>query len=581
MRILNPFLYGKPVPPSRFVGRSAAVRTIFSRLYNGESTAIVGEPHIGKSSILSYVADHEIQAEWLGERAAKHLFAEIDCHMIPRQFSPADFWSHTLADVPQVVSHDSVARQWEAMKVSQFGSFAVKRLVESVDLAGWCVVLIIDEFDVLVNHPNFDGEFFGTLRSLAIHTNALAVITASRLPVAEMNRRSLELNPHGSPFFNNFAEVRLIPLSPAECRALIDTALATTETRFSDADYDLIYALSGRHPYLVQVAASALFDVEADGKAESHQAASTLFHDRAAPHFDDVWRHLLPADQAIVLLLALRELKGRLGNEEFDTGELGDLHWCEANLRYLHEAGMVDRVDHPRNAADPALSREMLWRVASRGFVWWVVDNVITRTRDTIVLDSRLHDYESRGILSQGRSREVRHLAASIEPGALRGPTDICRLLLGDHAKAPASETSPPVKTFDIFFSYNRVDRKAVLQIVKRLERRGIVAWIDVRELRPGFPWRQALEKQIKNLKAAAVFVGPKGISPWQDIEQDALLRQFVKRGCPVIPVILPQCVEVPELPVFLEGMHWVDCRDPAVDPIEHLVHGITGKRLA
>ena len=117
MRILNPFLYGKPVPPSRFVGRSAAVRTIFSRLYNGESTAIVGEPHIGKSSILSYVADHEIQAEWLGERAAKYLFAEIDCHMIPRQFSPADFWSHTLADVPQVVSHDSVARQWEAMKV--------------------------------------------------------------------------------------------------------------------------------------------------------------------------------------------------------------------------------------------------------------------------------------------------------------------------------------------------------------------------------------------------------------------------------------------------------------------------------
>jgi hypothetical protein len=142
-----------------------------------------------------------------------------------------------------------------------------------------------------------------------------------------MNRR--QLNPHGSPFFNNFVEVRLIPLSPAECRALVDTALATTETRFSDADYDLIYALSGRHPYLVQVAASALFDVEADDKSESHQAASTLFHDRAAPHFDDVWRHLLPADQAIVLLLALRELKGRLGNEEFDTGELGDLHWCD------------------------------------------------------------------------------------------------------------------------------------------------------------------------------------------------------------------------------------------------------------
>ncbi|HEY5704555.1 MAG TPA: TIR domain-containing protein [Terrimicrobiaceae bacterium] len=484
MRILNPFLYGKPVPPSKFVGRSDAVRTIFSRLYNRESTAIVGAPHIGKSSILSYVADYKIRAAWLGERAANYVFAEIDCHMVPRQFSPAEFWSHTLADVPQVVSHDSVTRQWQAMKSSQFGSFTVKRLFQSVDLAGWCVVLVIDEFDVLVNHPNFDGEFFGTLRSLAIGTN-LAVITASRIPVAEMNRRCP--NPHGSPFFNNLAQVRLISLSPAECRALIDTTLATTEIRFSEADYALIYALSGRHPYLVQVAASALFDVEADGRAESHQAASTLFHDRAAPHFDDVWRHLLPAEQAILLVIALRELKGRLGNEECDTGELGDLRWCEASLRCLHEAGIVDRVDRPRDAADSAPSGEMLWRAASRGFVWWVVDNVITRTRDTIILDSRLHEYESRGILSQGRSREVRHLAASIEPGALTGPTDVCRLLLGEQIKAPAPETLPP----KVFISYawghtspnsSEDDRKRQEVVERMCETLGKAGWQVVRD---------------------------------------------------------------------------------------------------
>ncbi len=49
---LNPFLYGRPVPPSRFVGRKEAVRAIFGRTYNGESTVIVGQPHIGKSSLL-------------------------------------------------------------------------------------------------------------------------------------------------------------------------------------------------------------------------------------------------------------------------------------------------------------------------------------------------------------------------------------------------------------------------------------------------------------------------------------------------------------------------------------------------
>ena len=129
----------------------------------------------------------------------------------------------------------------------------------------------------------------------------------------------------------------------------------------------------------------------------------------------------------------------------------------------------------------------MLWRVASRGFVWWVVDNVITRTRDTIILDSRLHEYESRGILSQGRSREVRHLAASIEPGALRGPTEVCRLLLGEHVKAPAPETSPP-KAF-ISYAWGQTspnasedDRKRQEVVERMCETLGKAGWQVVRD---------------------------------------------------------------------------------------------------
>jgi len=579
VKVINPFLYGRPVPQSRFVGRGDAVRTVFSRIYNRESTAIVGEPHIGKSSILSYIADSAIRTEWLRERAGCCVFTTIDCHMIPRQFSPGDFWGLVLADVPQAVEHAPVIRQWQAAQAGQFSSFQVKRVFDAINTVGWCVVLVIDEFDVLVNHPNFTGEFFGTLRSLAISTNALSVITASRLPVAEMNRRSVELSPHGSPFFNNFAEVRLLPLSPEECRTLIGGALSLTDVVFSDGDYDVIYALSGRHPYLVQIAASALFDAHIAGNgADRSQSAGTLFHDRAAAHFDDVWRHLAPMEQAVLLVLALQELNTRLGKEAPGDGELGRLHWCEASLRHLHGAGMVDSVSEPEAAGDlSALAVNARWRVASRGFVWWVIDNVITRTRDTIQLESRLTEYEDRGILNEGRSREVRNLAASIEVGAVMGPTEVGRLLLDQPVSAIPIRASPSDAGFHVFFSYNRTDRKAVLQIADRLQERGIRAWVDVRELRPGLPWQEALEAQIKTVGAAAVFVGSKGIGPWQDQEQQALLRQFAKRKCPVIPVILPRCRVVPDLPVFLEGMHWVDCRDPSVDPIDQLLYGITG----
>jgi hypothetical protein len=76
-----------------------------------------------------------------------------------------------------------------------------------------------------------------------------------------------------------------------------------------------------------------------------------------------------------------------------------------------------------------------------------------------------------------------------------------------------------------------------------------------------------------------AVFVGESGFGPWQDLEMQAFLREFVKRRCPVIPVILPDCDNVPDLPVFLSGMTWVDFRVDDPDPLKKLVWGITGKK--
>ena len=46
-------------------------------------------------------------------------------------------------------------------------------------------------------------------------------------------------------------------------------------------------------------------------------------------------------------------------------------------------------------------------------------------------------------------------------------------------------------------------------------------------------------------------------------MELYAFLRKFTKRDekGPVIPVILADCANEPELPAFLEGMTWVDFR--------------------
>ena len=46
------FIYGRSVRPVEFLNRETELRTVFNRMRNCESTAIVGEPHIGKSSLL-------------------------------------------------------------------------------------------------------------------------------------------------------------------------------------------------------------------------------------------------------------------------------------------------------------------------------------------------------------------------------------------------------------------------------------------------------------------------------------------------------------------------------------------------
>ena len=132
---------------------------------------------------------------------------------------------------------------------------------------------------------------------------------------------------------------------------------------------------------------------------------------------------------------------------------------------------------------------------------------------------------------------------------------------------------------FDVFLCHNVGDKPAVMEIGRRLMARGLLPWLDQWELRPGTPWQRVLEEQIANIHAAAVFVGREGIGPWQRQELDGFLREFNKRGCPVIPVLLPGAGGEPELPLFLRGMTWVDFRETAPDPLAQLIWGITGQR--
>jgi hypothetical protein len=132
---------------------------------------------------------------------------------------------------------------------------------------------------------------------------------------------------------------------------------------------------------------------------------------------------------------------------------------------------------------------------------------------------------------------------------------------------------------FDVFLCHNSADKPAVKAVARALRSRGVLPWLDEWELPPGQPWQPLLEKQIGQIRSAAVFVGLAGVGPWQEQEIYGFLREFVARRSAVIPVLLDNAPSAPDLPIFLRAMTYVDFRLREPDPMVRLEWGITGVR--
>jgi hypothetical protein len=366
---LNPFRYGNPVSPSKFIGRERTIRTLFARIYNGDSTAIVGEPHIGKTSLLHYILDEGVRKTWLGDTAQQFAFIDIDCHMLPASYQPARFWSMVLDRVEEAFADATIKKQIEVVRQSDYGSFSIKRLFDLLGQREMRAVVLVDEFDVLLHHINFNSaEFFGALRSLAIQTDGLALLSASRMTVGEMNRRCQEINPFGSPFFNNLIEVRLQPLRPKEVDMLIDQTLASSRITFSKEDRTYIVRATGRHPFLVQLAAAALFDVLASPEqiADRYVELESKIQKWAGVHFEDIWHNLSAELKQVALILALTEL----GQQSILQSTFNDLTQYDTELHWLADGGLIESTQEGQCVA----WQGKRWRIGANCFTHWLAN---------------------------------------------------------------------------------------------------------------------------------------------------------------------------------------------------------------
>ncbi|MEB3192138.1 MAG: toll/interleukin-1 receptor domain-containing protein [Snowella sp.] len=148
-----------------------------------------------------------------------------------------------------------------------------------------------------------------------------------------------------------------------------------------------------------------------------------------------------------------------------------------------------------------------------------------------------------------------------------RDGQDILELEMHHHEKSD--------NKFHVFLCHNSNDKPSVRIISSELKQKQVIPWLDEEQLSPGRPWQLELEEQIGSIGSAAVFVGKNGLGPWQENEIRVFLSEFFNRGCPVIPVILPDAPSVPKLPIFLKQMTWVDLRKDFHGGISRLANAV------
>ncbi|MFC1997555.1 AAA family ATPase [Chloroflexota bacterium] len=284
---------------------STAAGRIVNRLRSSahESTSVVGERRIGKTSLLKYLTDPQVAAD-LGLTQENFCLIYLDFQGLT-DITPARFWQRVLQKMEQSICLPSLASEINNLrKMREFDLFDLEDLFEMITNEGLTSVLLLDEFEYVTRNPNFGPDFFGGLRALAIHQN-LPMVTATRRELVELCH-SEEIK--GSPFFNIFANIVLRPFSRAEVHEMLDGYLFDSNHKFSAQEKEIVIRLGGGYPFFTQMAGSYLVEAKRKDYHRDDLLKDVIanFDDQADSHYNYMWSHCSESEK--ITLLAVLSL---------------------------------------------------------------------------------------------------------------------------------------------------------------------------------------------------------------------------------------------------------------------------------
>ena len=287
----NPYSHRDAIAEQEaFYGREGVLAKIYSRIgaQRPQSISVVGEPKIGKSSLLWRSCGEETRRKYL-EDPEKYLYV---CMRLKEEDvgSPEEFFGllcDRLRGQGGPLCNEEVEPSYDG----------IGRMADTLRREEMKLILFLDDFSVITQDHSFPLEFFSFLRSIANNYDVAYITTSDQ----ELQKLCASKAVGESPFFNIFTNVPLKPFKPEELARLVEEPSRNAGVPLKE-HMDIVADLGGYFPYLDQIACSVLFEVKAStgriGRAE-REGIRARFLEEVEGYYRSVWEGFSPEEREI------------------------------------------------------------------------------------------------------------------------------------------------------------------------------------------------------------------------------------------------------------------------------------------
>jgi hypothetical protein len=562
--MLNPFVFSNP-DPKTFVGRAKEIRRITSFIKTRQSVAITGEPRIGKTSLLRYISAADRRPELYGEFDSHLLFQYIDAQALGPTFTQAQFWQLALQPIEELAKTDNgvISTTYTTCKNRGFRVFDLERLLLQLQTIGWHLIILLDEFDSLLDHLVVNkSEFYGGLRSLASRNDSLSIITASRQPLDALNTATQEYSRLGSPYFNFMNPVLLGAFAEKD----VQTLLARGNKRFTKEDKEFLVHIAGQHPCLLQAGSFALWEAYEDSGTRQTRwnTASNELLETARTILIDTWRGWPPEARKAVTIIALDTMPRPVTGKEFDIDALlAELPTYTPEIDQLRKRGFLV-IDGDTKSC---------YHLQSKVMLWWLADELIrsVRPQEGEDLGKWLRKQAWDSILKDEEKTQLKR-ALTVLGDALKhgGVETFIKASIKEFANLAEPILKPDTKSeipaqnasntgISVFLCHSTEDKPIVRELHRRLiAENGIDPWFDEEKLLPGEDWDLEIRKAISKSDVVIICLSATSINKGGYIQKEIKLALDIASEKPegmifIIPLKLTECT----VPDSLKSWQW------------------------